>query len=432
MKRHSEPDTPLRARSRQRALVIAIAGFGLGWVLLRTAFEPLVVPNREAEPSEEETRLVSEAKLAAIDIIERHAQPDRFYKRDAHAPPHGCVQARFTVRPDLPERFRQGVFRVPGRSYEAWVRFSNGIRSDDNEPDARGMSIKLLGVEGKKLLPAEEAEPTQDFVMINHDTFFAADVSEYLDFFQHQSRGDDFGYFIGFNPFRWHLRELWIGIQLLTKKTQNPLGATYHSMLPYKLGPDQNIKFSVQPCDPHPELSARTPEGAPTSRLDGSCPAREPDTEVEPGPHFLRAALVRALAADHGDGAEERGLPAAHFAFRVQPQVEGARMPIEDASLTWSETASPLVAIADLTIPYQRFDSEEQNRFCENLSFNPWHALPEHRPIGGLNRARRVVYEAISTYRHEHNGVAKHEPLGLCLRLDGQACAPDSHAVRLP
>ena len=32
-----------------------------------------------------------------------------------------------------------------------------------------------------------------------------------------------------------------------------------------------------------------------------------------------------------------------------------------------------------------------------------WHALPEHRPIGGINRLRKAVYEAVSIYRLERN-----------------------------
>jgi len=36
------------------------------------------------------------------------------------------------------------------------------------------------------------------------------------------------------------------------------------------------------------------------------------------------------------------------------------------------------------------------------LSFNLWHALAEHRPIG-INRLRKSVYEAVSAYRLQRN-----------------------------
>ena len=52
----------------------------------------------------------------------------------------------------------------------------------------------------------------------------------------------------------------------------------------------------------------------------------------------------------------------------------------------------------------------EDLKIAENLSFTPWHALEDQRPLGGINRARKVAYEAISKYRHERNGVPRVEP----------------------
>jgi hypothetical protein len=43
---------------------------------------------------------------------------------------------------------------------------------------------------------------------------------------------------------------------------------------------------------------------------------------------------------------------------------------------------------------------------------NPWHAVPEHRPLGGINRVRKVVYETISKLRHDLNGAPRSEPTG--------------------
>jgi hypothetical protein len=398
-----------------RRVSLLLAGGALAACIVAASCEPLVLDNAEHEPTPEENQIIERAAQAAIGVVEHESHPDRLYKRDAHAPPHGCVQAQFRVSPDIEPGFRHGVFAMPGQRYDAWVRFSNGIRTDDTQPDARGMAIKLLGVEGEKLLGSESDEGTQDFVMINHHTFFADDVAEYLDFFSHQSRGDDFGYFIGLNPLRWHLRELAIGLRLLLQHVESPLDAQYYSMLPFKLGPEQNIKFSARPCDP--EVAER-------------CQPPRDDVAGERGPHYLRAALVKALRFDAG-GSAGRGRAAARFSFGVQVQRPGFRMPIEHASIRWSETASPFVPVAELTIPFQRFDSEEQNRFCENLSFNPWHSLPAHAPIGGLNRSRRVVYEAISKYRHEHNALERHEPRGFCLKLDGQPCPTNERVVTL-
>jgi len=39
-------------------------------------------------------------------------------------------------------------------------------------------------------------------------------------------------------------------------------------------------------------------------------------------------------------------------------------------------------------------------KFCENLSFDPWHTLPEQRPLGAINRIRLQVHSGISAKRH--------------------------------
>jgi hypothetical protein len=82
-------------------------------------------------------------------------------------------------------------------------------------------------------------------------------------------------------------------------------------------------------------------------------------------------------------------------------------MPVEDPTIPWD---APYQKVATIRIPPQTFDTPEQLAFCENLSFTPWHALPEHRPLGGINRARKAVYAAVSAQRHELNGVPEREP----------------------
>ena len=77
-----------------------------------------------------------------------------------------------------------------------------------------------------------------------------------------------------------------------------------------------------------------------------------------------------------------------------------------------NETKAPFIEVATIRIPKQRFDSDAQQTFCENLSYTPWHALAEHRPAGGINRIRKVVYEGISVLRHKLNKTPRIEPTG--------------------
>ena len=68
--------------------------------------------------------------------------------------------------------------------------------------------------------------------------------------------------------------------------------------------------------------------------------------------------------------------------------------------------------VADLTIARQVFDTPERIAFGEGLSFSPWHGLDAHRPLGGINRVRRTVYETISKLRHELTNTPRVEPTG--------------------
>jgi len=94
------------------------------------------------------------------------------------------------------------------------------------------------------------------------------------------------------------------------------------------------------------------------------------------------------------------------FHFMVQLQDAGKYMPIEDPSIEWKESDSPYITIATIKIPAQSFATDEQRQFCEDLSFSPWNALASHRPIGQLNRIRKLVYAASSRFRHETNKTA--------------------------
>lgn len=87
-------------------------------------------------------------------------------------------------------------------------------------------------------------------------------------------------------------------------------------------------------------------------------------------------------------------------------------MPIEDPGKLWNETISPFYKVATINIPMQIFSTAERNEIGENLSYTPWHALPAHQPIGGINRARKIIYNLISTFRHKENNQAQQELTG--------------------
>ncbi len=126
------------------------------------------------------TRQITELSLAI--------QPNQpTVPRNQDPKSHGCVRAEFVVG-DVPENLRFGVFKEP-KTYPAWIRFSNGRGNDDkgeplpdSKPDVRGMAIKLMDVDGEKILEGEEHERTQDFILLNSPIFFLRNAKSSLDF----------------------------------------------------------------------------------------------------------------------------------------------------------------------------------------------------------------------------------------------------------
>ena len=160
-------------------------------------------------------------------------------------------------------------------------------------------------------------------------------------------------------------------LKIQSQKVTNPLNLRYFSPVPNKLGPQQ-IKVSATPC------------------------AGSVFKDTATGVNLLRENLQATL--------NQRG---ACFDFAVQLRTDPARMPIEDATVEWKESASPFIKVARIDIPMQQ---AEQGEACEIRSFTPWHSIAEHRPLGGIQRVRKAVYQEISTLRHQLNGQARIEP----------------------
>jgi catalase len=358
------------------------------WALHAMYSDPPLGPQGESVPPDEATysAQIIASGISMLNTV-REKQPDHVYRRDAHARTHGCALATFTVNP-VEERWKQGLFATP-KEYKAWVRFSSGSTDVQSswKPDARGMAIKVLGVPGRKLLEGEENETTQDFLMINNPEFFIANVEEYALSTAYQAQNNPFGYFASdgrnftWNFLKWRMREFRIGLEILKFPPKNLLAVQYYSMTAYKLGAGQYVKYTNKPV----ACSAAT--SVPGARVG-----------------FGSNALTDQLAA------ELRAGPSYCFDLMVQPQVAGKNMPVEDPTIGWSERDSPFVPIARIRLERQDIAPQMQSGFCENLSFTPWHALPAHEPVGGLNRVRKVLYSSISRYRRCLNGKASGEP----------------------
>src|SRR5215467_7482284 len=81
--------------------------------------------------------------------------------------------------------------------------------------------------------------------------------------------------------------------------------------------------------------------------------------------------------------------------LRVQLCTDLTKMPVEDTSVEWDERLSPSLAVACITAQPQNAYSDARRVWVdEELSFNPWHSLVSHRPLGNIMRARLNSYQA--------------------------------------
>ncbi|MEP4147878.1 MAG: catalase family protein [Halioglobus sp.] len=383
--------------------------------------------------SREETNKVQEmVENQTTDYLEKD-KPTPIFRRDAHAKAHGCVMATMKIADDLPKQVRNvGVF-TPGKEYKAWIRYSsgNGLLQSDTEKDARGMAIKLMDVDGERLLSSKHsmATPIQDFLMINYPTFFLDTLEEYQVFARMQTDGDPVGYFfLGNNPFKWKWRQFFKGMGVLgfipPWLPLNPLYEHYHSMTPYALGVKQH---GDEPRDPV-QVMRYAAEGVDCKALD-----KKPEKVGEQrksDDNYLRQNLTTHL-----------GKSKACFRFNLHLQNPLKDMPVEEPTKPWP--GAKVVHAATITIPKQEFDTPLQSDFCESMAYSPWQGLKEHRPLGAINRVRKAVYEEISLYRHMRNvcpddsrecsiyGQPKgriHQPTGWCIKRNeyGDPIADDS------
>ena len=307
-----------------------------------------------------------------------HFKPGR-YERGGNTKTHGLVRATVTIRDDIPERMKQGIF-AQVRSYPAYVRFSGpgpDVPRDIQDVGFSSMAVKIMDVPGPKLMPDEQF--TQDMICICTPTFVTPDTRCNARLQDWSLRDMPIYYFL--DPRDSHIRDFLM--QALWNETQfNPLGHRYYSCVPYLLGEGQAMQYSFVP---RTEVTRRIP-GIPFGAV--------PD-------NYLQDNMVKTL--DKQD---------VSFDIALQLQTDPHRMPIENAAVRWPEKLSPFIPVATIHIPRQTFNHPAQFDFTRRLSINPWHCLPEHRPLGNQSRARKRMYLELSQFRQKMNSTSHLEPTG--------------------
>lgn len=282
--------------------------------------------------------------------------------RALHHKTHCGVSARLEILGDLPEHARHGLFAQP-RTYDAWVRYSNGASAvqEDDKPDIRGMAVKVLGVDGPKAIGTGR---TQDFLAILQSVTPFRTPDEFMAVVW-GARNKLLALPRMFFALGFRMFPILKGLKAATSMPVASLAEQrFFSCLPIQ-------------CGPYAMRFAWTPSG------------------VAPGGASGPSKFADDLATRLRSGPIE-------YALEVQFFVDPAQTPIEDASIDWPVNVSPYVRVGKLTIGQQDVSSESGKQFAEqvaNASFDPWHALVEHRPLGAMMRARKPTYFASSQGR---------------------------------
>ncbi|HEX8162361.1 MAG TPA: hypothetical protein VF538_10840 [Pyrinomonadaceae bacterium] len=352
-----------------------------------TAWEEKSKPGEQELFDDFAREIAEQQQEAAREAAERQRKGELSPQSEAlfrgfHAKTHAGVMAEFEVLDGLPECARFGVFGTP-RVFPALVRFSNGDfhLNPDKHHEPRGIAIKLIGVGGRKLLPGREDAVTQDFLATSHSvTSTVRDIRQFVAFIRAARNPVTLPVTLAREVGVFESARILADVAgtVALSKVRSMATEHYAGTAPIKLGP-YAVKFTVRPAEGTPEPQSR------------------PLTD-----DFLREELADRLRA--GD---------LMFDFLLQFYVDDEHTPIEDTSVEWEPEHAPFVRVARLRIPRCDLDDPATHALSEEvkkLSFTPWHATEDHRPLGNVMRARRVAYEASAALRGH-----RPEPTGLPL-----------------
>ena len=399
------PDRPIPKANTGSALLNFLCNTSTKMVQFERRFDPWMRPVFDVTLRDPMARLVtalinSRRSNDGLGIAEERIEPDEEafldsivssfqsqmrglwkpgkFERGGNTKTHGIVRGEFIIHDKLPENFRRGIYATP-RSYPAWVRFSGPgpyITPDIDDVGFMSISVKLMDVPGPKL--ADDEKFTQDMFGVSPPTFVTPDTRANAQLQIQSGKNAQILYFVNLHDS--HVLDL-IMQGLWIKTQSSPFEAPYFSDVPYLMGEGQAMEYSFWPKS---NRKTRIP----------NLPFRPPD-------NYLRNAMVASLTS--GD---------VEFDVRVQMQTDAFLMPIENAGVLWPEKLSPRVSVATLRLPRQTFDYPAQLEFARVLSYNPWHSITEHRPLGNQGRARRRMYAELAQLRQSMNGVTHYEPTG--------------------
>ena len=332
--------------------------------------------------------------------ITRHmATRYRHAYRPVHAKSHGVLVGSIEALPGLPEALAQGLFAQPG-PHPVIMRFSTnpGDMLADNVSSPRGLAIKVLNVTGPKVASFADGT-TQDFVCINADAFTAPDAKGFLEQIKTFDKNLDTpeGVKHAVSVAARATNEVLKAVHLpsatlegIGASATHILGESFSTVAPLRYG-KYVAKIGFAPGSAN--LKKLTGEG------------------VDLGADYNALEELIKKFFRHETGVWDVKVQLA--LAPEDPTIEESKkdFPIEAADKRWPEDKSPWQTVARITVlPQDTYSDARQLFVDERLSFNPWHSLETHRPLGGIMRSRLKAYEEAIKYRLQRNERERAEP----------------------
>jgi mono/diheme cytochrome c family protein len=313
-----------------------------------------------------------------------------------------CVRATFEVfdiaktlsDPALAARLARGLFAKPGM-YQATVRFANAASTirPDSKPDVRAVSFAVD-------LPAGAVGPDPariDYSMNNAPTFPINDAHAFAAFMRVQAAEGLLGHVrallsLSFKDLKGFFQTARNGIRQQRGPIHPYQCTRYWSNTPFLHGQDEAVKYSAIPA------------------IDN---AAEP---VGKGASVLRDELLRHVNQDQAQASFDFALQlldAGRMTFKGQTREPSFW--IENASVEWPDDQAPFHVVGRLTLQGK---SPLSDADCEAWFIDVTkHSLPDHRPLGSINRARWVAESASRKARLGAAPVPAAAPRSLVQRL---------------
>ncbi len=343
----------------------------------------------EIQPNEDRLGEETVASMARVNrfMFEKH----RHAIRDAHAKSHGILRGELHIYPNLPEPLTQGMFKEV-KTYPVIIRLSSapGAVGSDTAPTVKGMALKIIGVAGKKFLADQADEVTQDFLLVNDTIIPTGDIKSYHDLQLRQEKAMEGPEF---------LQNLLTEAGVLADKVLEAVGSKKEVPLVAPKHPDNNLlgeTYTTLGAIRFGDYVAKVGV-APLSENVKALTNQQENIKEQGGWRDLVVDFFRTQGAE--------------YELRAQLCTDLQAMPVEDASIDWPQDQSPYQALGKIVIPAQDAYSPARRVFADDvLSFNPFHCLPEHLPLGSINRVRIKAYASSTNYRHATNAQPKVEP----------------------